>query len=102
MESFRFTLFNSLTLFIMALTLAMALVRARAPATANWPLAYYPVILGFAIGFRYSLSLWWVAAGIACAVLVRAAPRTRPAARVAEFGVLAYVFARSVALLLMW
>lgn len=98
----RFTLFNNLTLFIMALTAAMALVRAKAPATANWPLAYYAVISGFALAFRYSLNLWWVAAGIVCALIVRTAPSARRVARAAEFAVLAYVFARSMALLLMW
>jgi hypothetical protein len=102
MEGFRFTLFNSLTLFVMVLTLAMALFRRRARPETAWPLAYYVVIAAFAIAFRYSLSLWCVGAGVVFALLVRFVPEARRAARVAEFGALAYVFARSVALLLMW
>jgi dolichyl-phosphate-mannose--protein O-mannosyl transferase len=102
MENFRFTLFNDLTLLILALTLAMAVVRAKAPPTANWPLTYYAVLLGFALGFPYSFNLWAVVGGIVSALLVRLAPQARPAARIAEFAALAYVFGRSVALLLMW
>jgi len=102
MGDFRFTIFNNLTLAVAALTLAMALARMRVRPEANWPLAYYAPVLAFALGFRYSLSLWWVGLGAVSAALVRFAPTARRAARVAELGALAYVFARSVGLLLMW
>ena len=86
----------------MGLTLSMAAVRARVRPEANWPLAYYAVVAGFAVGFAYSLSWWGVGAGVLCAALARWAPGARRVARVAEFAVLAYVFARCVGLLLMW
>ncbi len=101
MEYFRWTLFNGLTLFIMALTLGMALLRTRLRSRATWPLLYYLIILLFAVAFRYSLNLYWVAAGFAIALLVRFAPRPQ-AARVAEYSVLAYVFGRCFGLLMMW
>jgi hypothetical protein len=100
MEYFRFTPFNCITLFVMGLTLAMVVARARRSG-GNWALAYYAAILAFAIGFPYSLNLFWVAAGLAAGLLIRFRPRNAPV-RVAEYGVLAYVFARCVGLILMW
>jgi hypothetical protein len=102
MENFRFTLFNALTLLLMVLTAGMALARAKASPKANWPLAYYALAMAFALSLRYSLNPWFVAAGAVCSLMVRAGHGAAPAARAAEFAVLAYVFARSVALLLMW
>jgi hypothetical protein len=102
MENFRFTLFNTLTLLVMALTVAMAVVRARTRPEAAWPSLYYAAVAAYALAFRYSLNLWLLAAGILAAALLRFAPRVRPYARVAEFAVLAYVFIRSAALLMMW
>ncbi|MFB3826997.1 MAG: hypothetical protein ACE15B_09515 [Bryobacteraceae bacterium] len=101
MENFRFTLFNGLTLFVMALTVATALARLARRRGSNWPLAYYALLLAFALGFPYSLNPYVIGAGAALALAIRFG---RPAApvRVAEYGVLAYVMARSVALLLLW
>jgi hypothetical protein len=102
MENIRFTLFNNLTLVMLALTAGMAVVRARVRPQASWPLAYYVLVLAFALGFRYSLNPWFAGAGGVCALMVRAGHPAAPVARLAEFAVLAYIFARLVALLLMW
>lgn len=101
MESFRFTLFNNLTMFVMAATLAMVLARARSRTAATWPMFYWLIVVGFALGFKYSLNLYLVAAGVLFALLVRFTRRPQPA-RMAEFGVMAYVFTRCLGLLLMW
>lgn len=101
MEGFRFTLFNNLTLFVMAATVGMVAARARAPRKAVWPMAYWVLVLAFAAAFQYSLNMYLVATGILVAALLRYAPRPQPV-RIAEFALLAYVFARCVGLLLMW
>jgi hypothetical protein len=101
MENFRFTLFNGITLFILALTIAIAIHRIRARKAGNWPLAYYVVALGFAFGFPYSLNLACVFAGLALALAIRLGFLPW-AARWAELAIWAYVLARCMALLLMW
>ncbi|HWQ57216.1 MAG TPA: hypothetical protein VN442_26255 [Bryobacteraceae bacterium] len=101
MESFRFTLFNNLTMFVMATTLGMVLARAKTRTAATWPMFYWLIVVGFALAFKYSLSLYLVAAGVLLAMLVRFTRRPQPA-RIAEFGVLAYVFTRCLELLLLW
>ncbi len=101
MEDFRFTLFNGLTLLVMALTIATALARTGARRESNWPLAYYALALVFALGFPYSLNSYVIAAGVVLALLIRFGRPIR-AVRLAEYGVLAYVVVRSVALLMLW
>jgi hypothetical protein len=101
MEFFRFTLFNSLTLVVMAATLGMVVARVRTPPTALWPAGYWVIVAAFALAFKYSLNLYLVLAGILAAVLVRNTARPR-IARVLEFGVMAYVFTRALGLLLLW
>ena len=101
MENFRFTLFNGITLFIMAATAGIAAIRIAGRNRSRWPLAYYPVLLGYALGFKYSLNPGWVAAGAALTLMVRAGVQPL-AARIAEYAVLAYVFWRALGLLLLW
>ncbi len=101
MEGFRFTIFNSATLTVMALTVGMALARSRTGPEARWPILYYVPVAAFALAFPYSLNLYWVSGGILAALLVRYLPWQRPA-RIAELAVLAYIFIRSLGLLLLW
>ena len=63
MENFRFTLFNGITLFIMAASAGVAALRIARRDRSKWPLAYYPVLLGYALGFKYSLNPWVVGGG---------------------------------------
>lgn len=99
MENVRFTLFNGITLLVMALTAAMAVARIRKGPV--WPAAYYLAIAGYAIAFPHSLNLYMVLAGIVCALLLRYGVLGR-VPLLGEFGVLAYVLGRSAALVMMW
>jgi len=100
MENLRFTLFNGLTLLVMALALAVAAARLRG-RKAWWTWLCYAAMLGYALAFKYSLNVYvlLVSAGFALLAPSRLYGR---AARLGEFAVLAYVLVRSVALLLMW
>ncbi len=102
---FRLTLFNGITLFVLALTLAAIFARFRLRLTSNWFLVYYAVVLGYAKGFEGSFSLLWVVAGIVLAALLRlGALKQTPllAVRALELAILGYFLSRCVALLLMW
>ena len=101
MENFRFTLFNGITLFIMAATLGVAALRAAGRAGSKWPLIYYPVLLAYAVAFPYSVNPLWAAGGLALSLMVRFGVFAA-AARLAEFVMLAYVFWRGLALLMLW
>ena len=101
MEYFRFTLFNSITLLIMALTIAAAAHRFLGRHTSNWPLVYYAVILGYTFGFEGSLHPAWVVVGLAGGLLVRFGFFWK-VARFAELVVFGYVLWRCLGLLLMW
>lgn len=101
MENFRFTLFNGITLFIIAATVGVAALRAAGRAGSKWPLAFYPVLLAYAIGFPYSVNPWVAGAGLLLTLMVRFGVLARPA-RLAEFAVLAYVLWRGLSLLMMW
>ena len=68
---FRFTLFNSITLFIMALTVFMIWARFRFRVESTWFLLFYVVILGYFRGFPGSLNVYWVLLGTACGFLLR-------------------------------
>lgn len=101
MENFRFTLFNGITIFIMAATAGVAALRAAGRAGSKWPLVYYPVLLAYALGFPYSVHPLWPAAGLALSLMVRFGVFAFPA-RMAELVVLAYVFLRGLALVMLW
>jgi hypothetical protein len=102
---FKFTLFNSITLFVMAATAWMAYARFRFRLDSNWLPVYYLLILGFWMGFDGSLNTWWVLAGVAAAVLLRSRLARGPfqnGVRVTELGFLGYVLWRGLGLLLLW
>ena len=95
----RFPIFNSITLFIMAATLWTAYARFPFRPESNWFALYYLLIFGYWMGFDGSLNSWWVAAGVAAAVLVKAGWK---GARVLELVFFGYVLWRGLGLLLLW
>jgi hypothetical protein len=68
---FRFTLFNSVTLFVMLLTIGMIYARFRFHLEATWPLLYYIAPIYYGLAFRDTLDARWVLGGVVCAVLLR-------------------------------
>ncbi len=101
MEYFRFTLFNSLTLLIMALTILTGVSRWTGGLKSNWPLVYYAMLLGYTIGFKYGLNPYWISAGTLTALLIRFS-RWGLRTRWAEAVVFGYVLWRCVGLILLW
>lgn len=102
---FRFTLFNAITLFILAITLAAAGARFRARFQSRWFAAYYLVVLAYAKAFAYSLNAYWILVGVACAVVLRFGPRNAGVqlpARALESAVFVYVVVRSAGLITGW
>ena len=100
MGHYPFTLFNGITVFVLALTLLLLWRRFRG-SPANWPLVYYAAVTGYTFGFSGGLNPYWVAAGVACGVAIRFGFHPRRL-RWAEAIPLAYVAWRCVGLLLMW
>ncbi len=101
---FRFTLFNSLTLLVMAASAAMVWIRLRTSIEKTWPLAYYLILIAYSEAFPGSLSRYAVFLGVVCGLLLRfefMGGLVLKAVRVAEFGVFAYVLVRGTQLLLM-
>ena len=102
---FRFTLFNSLTLLVMALTIGMIYARFRYRLENTWLLAYYVIVAGFWLAFEGSLAAPWVVGGIACGVLLRfefMGGFVLNSVRVLEMVFFGYVLWRCLALLLLW
>jgi hypothetical protein len=101
MEYFRFTLFNSITLIVLVGAVVLVWRRFSGALTANWPIAYYAVLVGYTVGFSGGLNPYWVASGIACALAIRLG--FYPArVRFGEAIPLGYVAWRCVGLILMW
>jgi hypothetical protein len=102
---FRFTLFNSITLLVMAATLWTGFARWRFRVDSNWFALYYFLILGFWFGFDGSLNTAWTMAGVAAAIVLRANPKRATVlngARVLEAVFFGYVLWRGLGLLLLW
>ncbi len=98
---FRFTLFNGITLVVMAATLATAYLRAAGRDGSKWPLAYYGFAAAYAAVFARGLDIRVVLAGAALTLLVRFGILSK-AARLLEMLVFAAIFWRALGLLLMW
>jgi hypothetical protein len=101
MEYFRFTLFNDITLLLMALTALVPVARFRGDPRTNWAFGYYALVLGYTLGFKHGLNLRLVLAGVACALLIRFTARARQV-RWIELAVLAGIFWRFLGLILLW
>src|SRR5215470_1446965 len=68
---FQITLFNIVTLLLMAATLLVGAMRFSTGAERNWPLAYYGVLLAYWRGYAYTLDTYWVMGGVICGLLLR-------------------------------
>jgi hypothetical protein len=101
MGHYPFTLFNGITVFVLALALLLVWRRFRGALEANWPLVCYAAIAGYMIGFSSGLNPYWVGAGVACAVAIRLGFYPRQV-RWVEAIALGYVAWRCVGLVLMW
>lgn len=101
MGHYPFTLFNGITVCVLALALLLVWRRLRGALAANWPLVCYALMAGYTIGFPGGLNPYGVAAGVACAVAIRLGFRPRQV-RWVEAIPLGYVAWRCVGLLLMW
>jgi hypothetical protein len=102
---FRFTLFNNLTLALMALTIGTAIARFTARQESNWPLVYYLLLVAYWKAFQGGLNGYWVLAGVACGLLLRyefLGGIPLKIVRAAELAVFAYMLWRCVGLLLGW
>ena len=101
----RLTLFNAITVLVMALTVWMAVARFRYRLNSPWFLVYYLAILGYAWGFQHSLIVYWVYVGLGAALLLRLAGTARPVwtvVRGVEPVFFGYVLWRGVWLLMGW
>ena len=99
----RFTLFNSITLLIMGVTLLTGAGFLRRKISRNWALLYYPLVLAYWKAFDGALNTWWVFTGIACAVLLRFIGREGALTKALwwiEAAALAYILLRGLDLLL--
>jgi len=102
---FRFTLFNSLTLAVIALTIGMIYVRFRYALDATWPLLYYVLLIAYSESFRGSLSPHWLFAGVVGGLLLRfefMGGIVAKGVRGVELAVFGYVIWRCLQLLLLW
>jgi len=102
---FRFTMFNDLTLGLMALTIWVAVARFTARTESNWPLAYYALLVAYWKVFEGGLNGYWVLAGVACGLLLRfefLGSIPLKIVRGAELAVFAYVLWRCAGLILLW
>jgi len=101
MGHYPFTLFNGITVCVLALTLLLLWRRFRGALNGNWPLVCYAVIAGYTIGFSGGLNPYWVGAAAACAVAIRWGLYQRYV-RWVEAIALVYVAGRCVGLVMMW
>jgi hypothetical protein len=99
------TLFNVVTLFLMAATVFIAVKRFTLRVDSNWPLVYYGVLAAYWRTFAYTLDNYWVLAGVLCGLLLRfefLGGAAEKLIRAVELAVLVYVVFRCVKLVLMW
>ena len=102
---FQITLFNIVTLFLMAATLLVGAKRFSACADSNWPLAYYGILLAYWRGYAYTLDTYWVMGGLLCGLLLRfefLGGAEEKLIRALEILAFAYVIWRCVKLILQW
>jgi hypothetical protein len=99
------TLFNVLTLGLMAATVLVAVKRFTLRVDSNWPLAYYGILIAYWRAFAYTLDNYWVFAGLLCGLLLRfefLGGAAEKLIRAVEIAVFLYVVVRCVILILRW
>jgi|SRR5579859_3693894 len=102
---FPITLFNIVTLLLMAATVFIAVKRFTLRVDSNWPLVYYGVLIAYWRGNSYTLDNYWVLAGLLCGLLLRfefLGGAVEKLIRGVELAVFAYVIFRCVKLILLW
>jgi hypothetical protein len=102
---FDITLFNVVTLILMAATALVAAKRFSTRLDSNWPLTYYSVLLAYWRGYSYTLDTYWVMGGLLCGLLLRFEFLGGPAEkliRALEAVVFGYVILCCVKLILRW
>lgn len=102
---FQITLFNIVTLFLMAATLIMVVKRFSLRVDSNLPLTYYGLLVAYWRGNAYTLDNYWVLGGLLCGLLLRfefLGGAVEKLIRVLEQLVLVYVVVRCVKLVLQW
>ena len=102
---FQITLFNIVTLFLMAATLLAAAKRVAAGVDSNWLLAYYGLLISYWRGYAYTLDNYWVLGGLLCGLVLRfefLGGAVEKLIRTLELLVFSYVVWRCVKLILQW
>jgi len=102
---FQITLFNMVTLFLMAATLVVAVKRFSAHIDSNLPLTYYGLLVAYWRGNAYTLDNYWVLGGLLCGLLLRfefLGGAAEKLIRALELLVFVYVTVRCVKLILQW
>jgi hypothetical protein len=102
---FQITLFNIVTLFLMAATLLAAAKRVAAGVDSSWLLAYYGLLVVYWRGYAYTLDNYWVLGGLLCGLVLRfefLGGAVEKLIRVLELLVFCYVIWRCVKLILQW
>jgi hypothetical protein len=102
---FQITLFNVVTLILMAATIWVAVKRFSVRVDSNWPLTYYGVLLAYWRGYAYTLDTYWVMGGLLCGLLLRfefLGGAAEKLIRVLEVLVFGYVIVCCVKLILRW
>lgn len=101
MGHYPYTLFNGVTFLVLTLTGLVLWRRFLGALDRNWPFACYAVIVAYTVGFSGGLNPYWVAAAVACALVIRSGFHAAQV-RWIEAVPLAYMAWRCVGLLLMW
>src|ERR1051326_315218 len=68
---FQITLFNVVTLLLMAATLLVAAKRLSSAVDSNGPMPYSGVRLAYWRSYAYTLDNYWVMGGLLCGLLLR-------------------------------
>jgi hypothetical protein len=102
---FQITLFNVVTLFLMAATLLITVQRFSGRVDSNLPLTYYGLLLVYWRSNAYTLDNYWVLGGLLCGLLLRfefLGGALEKLIRSLELLVFLYVGVRCVKLVLQW
>jgi hypothetical protein len=102
---FEITLFNVVTLMLMAATVLVAARRFTTRVDSNWPLTYYGVLLAYWRGYSYTLDTYRVLGGVLCGLILRfefLGGAVERLIRAFEFLVFGYVILCCVKLILRW